>query len=268
MVDYDDYGAHTNGPQHIQFNQYQQQQDRYQENVNYYPYQNGYNPPSNSYYDDFSSSRYHESFESSVFNSGNAIFNKWLNNIYGDRMFPQFSFGWGVGVAIFVILFFHYRDYSKKIQEQEYYGMEETLTWHEHFLDYLEYLRLSVTSIFQTIYSLKFFIAAPSKIRNFRTKNNSSTLGDGKLLKRGVGLPKLSSKIPQLEEISESPSVTAGVFTGSDHNNDGEIAPAFLTEDEYPEGWLVFDTNLGKLTPFKGESRKSSPEEVVKNKMV
>ena len=148
--------------------------------------------------------------------------------------------------------------------------MQEALTWQDRLLDFLEYLWLYVTSIFQSLYRFRLFIIEPSEGSEYGTnpplqrKKNLSEASMYPSRIRDSRFPNLSSKIPPLEAIPDTSNISHAESCTSSNNNDydhDEIPPAFLTEEEYPEGWLVFDLKQGKVVLKKKKTEGSDEDQ-------
>lgn len=84
----------------------QNQYFSYSNNKNYYDPYSQYSPSSSSYYGAGSIP--------STGGTANGGINRWLMENYGKQQgnissYPQPSLSWGIGIALFVIMFFHYR---------------------------------------------------------------------------------------------------------------------------------------------------------------
>lgn len=80
--------------------------------------------------------------------------------------------------------------------------------------------------------------------------------------RRELGFSSRSSNMPPLQKIPGAPD-EMGNYNNGDEDDDDSIPPAFLTDEEYPEGWLIFNRKLGRAIPIEEERRLEN--EVEKN---
>ena len=182
------------------------------------------------------------------------------------------------------------KDYNKKSKSQEYEVIEDHSTWQDKLQDYISHLGLYILSCFQTIYRFRLYILSPFEITRFHsiTPNShnhyqhhnsygaspSSSPGDDVVPSTscarddGSGFSAFSSDMPSLESLKTNtlspqsnimPYKKKSTDTNEFDRHDS-LPSAFLTKEEYPEGWLVYDPKIGEVVSFE-KVHKSSFEQ-------
>ena len=71
----------------------------------------------------------------------------------------------------------------------------------------------------------------------------------------------ITSRMPDLEETDVNKLEADQQATAARRGNIGHIEPAFLNDEDYPPGWLVFDPVLGVVSKSEADSFKREHEQ-------
>lgn len=167
----------------------------------------------------------------------------------------QLTLTWSVGTALFVILILHFLGNSNRT-----YGPRSELHSPQKWRDMISYafelIQGYVSSFFGIFSRLKPYIISPNRSTTSDSEYPFSQNEDTRGYVYNCHERKRSDslKLPDLEVISEiqesmlSPSTSA-------KSTSHILEPAFLSENEYPDGWMVYDEILSEIVPFFPNNR-------------
>jgi len=146
-------------------------------------------------------------------------------------------------LVVFLFRFFRNEGEYELRERRQYRFILPLSRWRDFFLYYVETILLSLSSL-----RLGFSSTSP----HFQLSRGARTYEDND----GERGAQRRASLPPLRETTsaEQPSLDIHTFCTD------AIEPAFLSEDEYPSGWLVYDPVFGVISKEALESWKKGRE--------